>query len=173
MESLRRPFFSRTEKKGKKKKRTGDERKKKKKGGIWQHQEKKRDREKNFFSSQGTKKYHEGKKNLQDLQKTYLRRLSRRNENRSGIAGGGRVVVVGIRDKRKRWKWEEAGVDEGSLLAATVILLFVGWWKVSFSSFCSYPWLFWLVFRQYRQWVLQLCSYQRACIGSCYYCQIL
>lgn len=41
-----------------------------------------------IFSSWGTKKFREEKK-LQDLQKTYLRRLSRRNENRSGIASGG------------------------------------------------------------------------------------
>lgn len=145
MESLRRPFFSRTEKK---KKRTGDERKKEKKreesGSI---RRRKGIRRKTFFHPRVQKNITKGKKNLQDLQKTYLRRLSRRNENRSGIAGGGRVVVVGIRDKRERWEGEEEGVDEGSLLAATFILLFVGWWKISFSSFCSYPWLFWLVFR--------------------------
>lgn len=78
-----------------------------------------------------------GKKNLQDLQKTYLRRLSRRNENRSGIVGGRVEGGHGIRVE---------GKDEGCLPATTFILLFVGWWMVFFRSFCPYPWLFWLVF---------------------------
>lgn len=77
--------------------------------------------EKRFFYPGVKKEKKSLRKNLQDLQKTYLRRLSRRNENRSGIEGG---FGMGEGEARRGWR----------LLASTFILVFVGWWKF-FSPF--------------------------------------
>lgn len=146
MESLRRPFFSRTEKK---KKRTGDERKKRKKkreesGSI---RRRKGIGRKTFFHPRVQKNITKEKK---------ISRICKRLI--CDVSPGERKIGAELRVVAEWWWWgygikgrggraRRRGVDEGSLLAATFILLFVGWWKISFPSFCSYPWLFWLVFR--------------------------
>lgn len=148
MESLRRPFFFRTEKKEKKKEQETREKKKEKKGrNLAASGEEKGSGEKLFFIL-GYKKISRREKKISRICKRLI----------CDVSPGEMKIGAELRVVAEWWWWGygikgrggsegEAGVDEGSLLAATVILLFVGWWKVSFSSFCSYPWLFWLVFR--------------------------